>query len=230
MAVAMLFMLIIDIQYSFTGWPRQTIIITPDQDKILQSISIHNYLGDWSVFAYFTMLSNCVAVVSIVLCWIFNIKMKAQYRNAAFIYMLVTAIIFWIAIAPIMPWGSSSYFDFIYVYEHLLAVMLTGLWWFSYKPETIGFKQGIKAVLWLPGLYLAFSIIFYISINGKVAIYPFLNFANMFNLNLPIFGSIVLAIVIITLVISLFVALSWLVNYLNIRRMQKENKKNSATN
>lgn len=64
-----LFMLIFEIQRSFTGFPKIIIHVVAGStmDKLHQSTSIYDVLGDWNVFAYFTTLSHILFVLTFVL-------------------------------------------------------------------------------------------------------------------------------------------------------------------
>lgn len=138
--------------------------------------------GQWNAanfFSFFTVESNILAVVSL-LVGAFLIYAKRQskradyFRGAVTLYMVVTGVVFSILLSGLegvnltaVPWDN--------IVLHYIMPVAIALDWIADRPVYISFK---KALLWLlfPIAYLAYSLI-----RGPIANwypYPFLNPAN----------------------------------------------------
>lgn len=212
--IAFLFLLVFEIQRSFTEFPR---ISTPTLSSnvpisVSNSLDIYSYFKDASVFFYFTTLSNIFFVLILVLSWTLNIKINKYIKLASLTYMIITGIVFWTSIAPFFNWGANSYFDFMSIHEHLLVVLMALVWYHFEKERDLKLSKSFGVSMIFPIVYLLVAIIIQAVSNGEVAIYPFLNFKNIFGLDLSLGLSIFIGILII---ISIALGI-WLISYLYI--------------
>lgn len=212
-----LFWLIVDCIHPWTNWPRVTLHISDKQESMSESISIYKYLGNWSIFFYFTVITNIIVVVVITISWIFRIKFTKEFKMIIATYSIITAGVFWTSLAPFLPWGQNWYFDFIYIHQHSLIFIIYAFWMWDSPTK----KKKSKYTWWklfsFPLVYLLMQIIFYASIDGKVAAYPFLHFKNFFDLNLPLGWSILLGVVVTGAIAGLFALIYWLLTLANGR-------------
>ncbi|WKX02294.1 hypothetical protein [Candidatus Mycoplasma mahonii] len=208
-AIVFATLLIMDLIRPITHWPKVELYYTPTQAVFYKTISISNYLGKWSAFAYFTVLSNIIATTGILLSWVFRFKIKSRVRLMILTYMIITSLVFWTSLAPLLPWGQSAYFDFDSVNQHLVALIVTAWWAFSDKDEeTVKYKY-----VWIflfPVLYFIFNLMFYIFTTDHIVIYPFLKFDNWFSYNFSLSISITCTILSIVGIAILFILIYWL--------------------
>lgn len=210
--VFLLFWLIVDCLHPWTEWPLVQLNFSDKQESMSESVSIYKYLGNWSIFFYFTILTNIIVVCVITLSWIFKVKFTREFKMIIATYSIITAGVFWSSLAPFMPWGQNWYFDFIYVHEHSLIFIIFAFWmWDSPKNE-----KEMKWKWWklfsFPLIYLVAQVIFYAAIKGEVATYPFIHFKDFFDLGLPLGWSITLCLFVTGAIAGLFAIIFWLLD------------------
>jgi hypothetical protein len=145
----------------------------------IAAISVRGLWNGANFFSYFTVESNILAVVSLLvgafLIYAKKRSKKADYfRGAVTLYMVVTGVIFSVLLSGIegvnltaVPWDN--------IVLHYIMPVAIALDWIADRPVYISFK---KALPWLlfPIAYLVYSLI-----RGPIANwypYPFLNPAN----------------------------------------------------
>ena len=216
-AFVMLSLLILELQRHWTGVPGYTLYIKTDsiQEKLAKGTSIGDYLHEWSTFAYFTSWSNFAFVIPFALITFLNFKLPAKFKMMFTSYLAITFVIFWTSLAPFLPWGQSSYFDFISIYEHCIPFFISIVWAFLSKEKSIKKeKSSFIYMMIIPVVYLIFIIVFSIVINFDVAVYPFLNFKNWFGLEVPLWSSILLTIISIVVCFFIFIFTYWLLLFI----------------
>lgn len=195
-----------------TNWPNTIATVNQDQTEIYFSDDIWSKFGSFGAqFAFFTNWTNWLFIGTIIYGWIFQKYINSYWKNALSTYLLITTIIFFMILSPFLKWGKSMWVDYIWIHEHFLVSIA----WFIYilTTPTVRIKSWKKSVwitLSVPLVYFFFTLGIYINSNFTIAIYPFLNFANIFNLNLSIFNSILLSIIVIFIIICGFLTTNFL--------------------
>lgn len=208
--IFMVFWLIVDTIQPWTKWPEIHLTISSKQASLSESVSIDKYLGNWSIFFYFTLITNIIVVAVVVASWIFKFKFTKQWKLMVVVYSIITFVVFWTSLAPFMPWGQNWYFDFIYIYEHGIVFLLFAFWFWESDTKVKETKFKYLKLFIVPGIYLLAQIIFYVVIDGKVATYPFLNFKNYFDLNLNEGLSIFLGAITTIAILGIGALIYWL--------------------
>ena len=224
-ALVMLSILILEMQRHWTNTPGYTLYINADsvQGKLARGTSIGDYLHEWSTFAYFTTWSNIVFVLPFTVIALLNIKVPTRFKMMFTTYLTITFFVFWTSLAPFLPWGQSSYFDFISIYEHCIPFFICIVWSFANRTEAIKKeKSSYLYMMILPIVYLVFIIIFSIAIKFDVSVYPFLNFKNWFGLDLSIGVSVLMSIISIGVCALIFIFTFWLVVFIFNRILVKK--------
>jgi len=161
----------------------------------IAAIAVRGQWNPGNFFSYFTIESNVLAVVSLLLgAFLVYAKKRSKkadyFRGAVTLYMVVTGIVFSVLLSGIegitltaVPWDN--------VVLHYIMPVAVALDWIADRPTYISFK---KALPWLlfPIIYLVYSLI-----RGAVIgwyPYPFLNPEN------GGYGQVVLTSVVIALV------------------------------
>lgn len=209
--------LILETQRQWTRVPsvQYTIPAGSVQEKLSQGTSIYTYLHNWSTFAYFTTLSNFIFIIPYAYCSIMKKKMPNNIKLAFMTYLLITFVVFWTSIAPFLPWGQSSYFDFISVYEHSFPLIICVMWLMTSERKKE--KPSWLILMVYPIIYLVFTLIFSIAINFDVAVYPFLNFTNWFGLDLNVYLSVFLTIISILVCAIGILFIYWILNKIYLK-------------
>lgn len=174
-----------------------------------QSLDLYKYLGNWAIFFYFTVLTNIIVVAVIALSYIFKIKFSKETKTIIGVYSIVTIGVFWTSLAPLLPWGQSWYFDFIYIYDHSIIFMLYAFWCWDSDTKKDNARYKWWRLFSFPIAYLISQVIFYIAVGRDVATYPFLHFENFFDLNLPVWLSVILCLATIAAIAGLFALIYW---------------------
>ncbi|NQZ66341.1 MAG: hypothetical protein HRT99_03975 [Mycoplasmatales bacterium] len=201
----------LEIQRNWTHVPYFNLKLTPSESKTYTTINIGKYLHKWSFTAYFTVWSNFLLLLFLSLSSFFKIKIKQSIKLILITYLLIASGIFWTLIAPWMPWGRSSYFDFINTYEHTFNLFISLLWlYFEKSKEKIDFKWRLSLIF--PLIYLCFITFINGYSKGSVAVYQFLNVVNWFDLNLPLYLSIILFSISVFFASILIVGLYWFIS------------------
>ena len=215
-AIIMISILTLEMQRHWTGVPSYTFYIKEGsvQDNLAKGTNIGDHLHEWSTFAYFTSWSNFVFVIPFAIIVFLNIKIKAKYKMMFTTYLTITFVIFWTSLAPFLPWGQSSYFDFISIYEHCIPFLICLVWTFANGRKAIKKeKSSYLQMMIIPIVYLIFITVFSIAIRFDVAVYPFLNFKNWFELNLSIGVSTLLSIISVIVCAFIFMFTFWLLTF-----------------
>lgn len=204
-----LFWLIINIIQPWVDWPKVTLVISDKQESMSQSLDLYKYLGNWSIFFYFTVLTNIIVVGAIFISYAFNIKFSKETKTIIGVYSIITAGVFWISLAPFLPWGQSWYFDFIYIHDHSIIFIIYAFWCWDSETKKDNARYKWWRLFTFPLIYLVVQVIFYITVEHEVATYPFLHFRNYFDLGLPLAWSIILCILTIAAIAGLFALIYW---------------------
>lgn len=229
-ALGLLAILIIETIRGLTGFPTPT--VGPQEQEGVQS-PIEAWGAFAGQFAYFTVWTNILFVLTILFSWVFRIKINPYWRNAIATYLMIMLVVFFALIAPQIKWDKHWWITFILFWQHL-GVVIIGLWWFFTTKTETKTKLGRSMLLTatIPAMYLGFAIAIYIAF--KIVPYNFLNFKNSLNLNLPLFASISLAIGIIIGIGLLTILFSWIFTSANswkaisVRRGKKGGKASAA--
>lgn len=202
--VVFIFLFIFEFQRSFSLFPKIyiTIEVGSIQDKLTQGVSIYDVLGSWNTLAYFTVLSNLFFVLVFFCGWTLKLKIPSWIILASFVYMFITFLVFWTSIAPFLPWGQNSYYDFINVHEHLIVFLMCALFYFNSKITKLPLLKTYCLVMIFPICYLLFTTILYAATTA--AVYPFLNYGDYFSLHMPLGVSIFVTLLTIGAIAVLF--------------------------
>jgi len=145
----------------------------------IAAIAVRGQWNPGNFFSFFTIESNILAVVSLLVgAFLIYAKKRSKradyFRGAVTLYMVITGIVFSVLLSGIegvaltaVPWDN--------VVLHYIIPVAIALDWIADRPVPISFK---KALPWLffPIAYLAYSLI-----RGPIVSwypYPFLNPAN----------------------------------------------------
>ncbi len=226
-ALGVLAILIIETIRAITDFPTP-VVPHEGQDGIKSPMQAWgNMVGQ---FAYFTIWTNILFVLTLVLSWVFRIKINPYWKNAIATYLMVMLIVFFTLIIPYMNWKSNWWIIFILMWEHL-GVVIIGLWWFFTTKTETKTKLGSSMLLTatIPAIYLGFALTLYFVF--QIAPYNFLNFKNSLNLNLPFYASVIVSISIIIVIGLITILFSWLFTNIDnwkaisVRRGKKGGKK-----
>lgn len=188
---------IVEILRSVTNWPKVILKLDPNQGSIAKTMSIWDYLPDILVpLAYFTTWTNIQVFGSLFLTIVFKKEFSMSHKIGIMLNASLTFFVFAIFLAPLLPWGQNAWFDFIYIHEHLLMFIIALVWfYFSIGKERTKLKKTVWSGLSMPLIYLVVSTGIYIFTG--VAVYPFINYLNIFNLHLHYIASYYLTILFI---------------------------------
>lgn len=129
----------------------------------------------WHVFSFFTIESNILAVVALIVGALFAASGKIPrgfelFRGAVTLYMTITGIIFALLLSHLDSLTATPWDNIVLHYIMPAAILLD---WFVWRPKVrISFKLSL---VWLvyPLVYLAYSLIRGSIVNWYP--YPFLN-------------------------------------------------------
>ena len=216
--------------HDITNIPNHHIVIPPGSAaaKFVDSSSISTFVGNYSTFFYFTMQANIIfAIITTV---------RAFYRGKYFgyntqvyaaTYMVITFLVFWFALSYIVPW-SDILLDFEQIFLHLIFPIFSVILIFFYidntNEETIKISKQKKVLqsLYYPIFYYVFLWIFYISISGKAAVYPFANFYEPFLYNVNIFVIIIINILVLLTFIFFFIGIYFALEYIHNKLLKSQ--------
>lgn len=220
--VVLFFLMInlIELFRPLTSWPEPVYTLEGVEDDLLISSNIWAKFGIFGgQFAFFTNWVNWLFIATIIYGWMFGKYLNPYWKNALSVYLLITTIIFFTILSPFLLWGESIWLDFIWIHEHFLVTCSWLIYIFS--SNTIRIKSWVKSIwitLSLPIIYFIFTLGIYIGYNFQIAVYPFLNYGNLFSLNWPLWQSAIISVILLIVIILGFVTTNYLfyeINYYN---------------
>ena len=215
-ALIVLTIFTIEFTRSWTSWlgiDNKSVTFTDLQRDLLSVANLDYYFGSFRALAFFTFWSNASVVFLIVLCWIFRVKMKTEFKAMFFSYLFIAGIGFWTFIAPFWAWGVSAWSDFTAVWEHAIILLFALAWLFSdINPKRL--EDKFYKITAFPFLYLLMNIVAFIFVHQNAVAYPFLNFANWFGLGLPLWISYLATLLTLLLFFGTFMFTFWVIIWL----------------
>ena len=185
--------------------------ISETQERMKETVDVYGSFGPSSSLLYFTIQTNFIVAGVVFVSWTLGIKVHRYIRAIATLDMTITFGIFWLLLAPFLPWGQRPYIDFVNVVQHFLAFLLVVWWNLSSKQEEItNKKKGLLYLMIHPFLYLILMFIVYNVSTPQVAVYPFFFFRDPFTLGLSLGLSYALSGFLIIVMIVTFSGMGWL--------------------